>query len=62
VKETDDLNRHMIYRRVNAGEIKTYAETYPYILRGSLIEAPFPETYQYDMANCNEETFIPVIK
>ncbi|MFL5765794.1 MAG: FMN-binding glutamate synthase family protein [Bacteroidia bacterium] len=62
VSKTEDLSRHLIYRRVNAGEIKTYAETYPYILRGSLIEAPFPENYQYDMANCNEETFVPVIK
>lgn len=62
VSDTDDLNRHMIYRRVNAGEIKTYAEAYPYVLRGSLIEAPYPENYQYDMSNCNEETFVPVIK
>jgi glutamate synthase domain-containing protein 2 len=62
VTAPDDLNRHMIYRRVNAGEIKTYAETYPYVLRGSLIEAPYPENYQYDMSNCNEDTFIPVIK
>jgi glutamate synthase domain-containing protein 2 len=62
ITDTQELHRHMIYRRVNAGEIKTYAETYPYILRGSLMEAPFPESYQYDMSNCNEETFMPVIK
>ena len=62
VASTDQLHRHMIYRRVNAGEIKTYAEAYPYILRGSLIEVPYPENYQYDMSNCNEETFAPVIK
>lgn len=59
VEKTHDLQKHLIYRRVNAGEIKTYAETYPCILCGSLIEAPFQENYQYDMSNCNEGTFTP---
>lgn len=62
ISDPSKLHRHLIYRRVNAGEIKTYAEAYPYVLKGSLIEAPYPENYQYDMANCNEESFVPVIK
>ncbi len=56
------LHRDFIYRRVSAGEIQTYGETYPYVLRGALLESPYPEIYQFDMSNCSEETFQPLIK
>ena len=62
IKDPGKMHRSFIYRRVSASEIKTYAETYPYILRGSLLEPPFPEQYQFDMSNCSEETFEPLIK
>ncbi len=62
ISEPSKIHRSFIYRRVSAAEIRTYAETYPYILRGSLLEAPYPEQYQYDLSNCNEETFEPLIK
>jgi glutamate synthase domain-containing protein 2 len=62
IKDPAHMHRAYIYRRVNAAEIKTYAETYPYILRGSLLEPPFPEQYQYDLSNCSEETFEPLIR
>ena len=62
IKDPGKMHRSFIYRRVSASEIKTYAETYPYILRGSLLEPPFPEQYQYEMSNCSEETFEPLIK
>ncbi len=62
VDSPEKLHRHMVYRRVTAGEIKTYSEAYPYILRGSLLEPPYPENFQYEMANSSEDTFVPVIK
>ena len=62
ISDTSKMHRSFIYRRVNAAEIKTYAETYPYILRGSLIEPPYPEQYQFDLSNCSEESFEPLIK
>jgi hypothetical protein len=62
ISDPSKLHRSYIYRRVSAGQIQTYAETYPYILRGSLLEPPYPEIYELDMANCNEETFLPLIK
>jgi len=62
ISDPGKIHRDFIYRRVNAGEIKTYSETYPYILRSSLLESPYPEVYQFDMSNCNEETFLPVVK
>ena len=55
------LHRSFIYRRVNAGQIQTYAETYPYILRGSLLEAPYPAGWELDMQNCHEDTFEPAL-
>ena len=62
VDHSNKLSRHMVYRRINAGEIRTYSETYPYVLRGSLLEPPYPVTYEYDMANSNAESFVPSIK
>jgi glutamate synthase domain-containing protein 2 len=62
INHPSKLHRSFIYRRLNAGKIKTYAETYPYVLRGSLLEAPFPAEFQLDMANSTEETFEPSIK
>ncbi|HEU4716636.1 MAG TPA: FMN-binding glutamate synthase family protein [Bacteroidia bacterium] len=56
------LHRSHIYRRISPGEIRTYAETYPYILRGCLLEPPFPAQYELDMANCHEETFESAIQ
>ncbi|HYG52995.1 MAG TPA: FMN-binding glutamate synthase family protein [Flavobacteriales bacterium] len=62
VDHPSKLHRHMVYRRISASEIKTYSEAFPYILRGSLLEPPYPEAYQYDMANSSEDTFVPNIK
>lgn len=62
ITDTSQLHRGLIYRRITAGLIQTYAETYPYILKGCLLEAPYPEQYQLDMANCDETTFKPLIK
>ena len=62
ISDTKKLHRGLIYRRISAGQIQTYAETYPNILKGCLIEPPYPEHYEFEMANCNEETFEPLIK
>jgi glutamate synthase domain-containing protein 2 len=61
VSHPKHLHRSFIYRRVSAGQIQTYAETFPYMLRGALLEAPYPENFQLDMANSSEETFEPAI-
>jgi glutamate synthase domain-containing protein 2 len=62
IKDTSKLHRSLIYRRISAGQIQTYAETYPHVLKGCLIEPPYPANYEFDMSNCNEETFEPLIK
>lgn len=57
IKHPDNLHRSHIYRRVSANQIQTYAEMYPYLLKGSLLEAPFPAGWELDMMNSSEETF-----
>jgi len=51
------LHRSFIYRRISASQIQTYAEMYPNMLRGALLEAPFPLGWELDMMNSTEETF-----
>lgn len=51
------LNRSHIYRRVSASEIQRYDETYPYLLKGCLLEAPYPEHFQLHMSDARVETF-----
>jgi glutamate synthase domain-containing protein 2 len=51
------LHRAHIYRRISASQIQTYAEMYPNMLRGALIEPPFPTGWELDMMHSSEETF-----
>jgi glutamate synthase domain-containing protein 2 len=57
VKHPGELHRSLIYRRISAGVIQTYSETYPYLLKGCLLEAPYPSGWELDMMNSSEETF-----
>ncbi|HRH10934.1 MAG TPA: hypothetical protein PLU73_05445, partial [Bacteroidia bacterium] len=51
------LHRSHIYRRVSANQIQTYAEMYPYLLRGSLLEAPYPAGWELNVMHSSETTF-----
>ncbi|MGZ3904040.1 MAG: FMN-binding glutamate synthase family protein [Bacteroidia bacterium] len=57
----DSLHRSHIYRRVSANQIQTYAEMYPYLLKNSLLEAPFPAGWELEMMNSSADTFEPAI-
>ena len=57
VKHPGDLHRSLIYKRISPGSIQTYAESYPYLLRGSLLESPFPSGWELDMMNSSADTF-----
>jgi glutamate synthase domain-containing protein 2 len=54
-----DLHRMFIYRRINHSQIQTYGELFPYIPKGSLINTPYPSSFELDMAISNEGTFVP---
>ncbi|MFL5754566.1 MAG: FMN-binding glutamate synthase family protein [Bacteroidia bacterium] len=57
IEHSSKLHRSFIYRRVSAGQIQTYAETYPNMLKGALLEAPYPAGWELDMMNSSENTF-----
>jgi glutamate synthase domain-containing protein 2 len=57
IDHPDKLHRSHIYRRVSANQIQTYAEMYPYLLKGSLLEAPFPQGWELAVMQSNELTF-----
>jgi glutamate synthase domain-containing protein 2 len=54
-----DLHRMFIYRRINHSQILTYGELFPYIPKGSLLNTPYPSTFELDMALSSENTFVP---
>ncbi len=54
------INRYSIFRRINAQEVGTYADIYPYITKGSLLqEHSIPEHFDRDMALATAESFLP---
>lgn len=55
----EDIHRAFIYRRVNHSEIKTYAELFPYIPKGSLLKTPYPLSFETDMVISSAESFVP---
>lgn len=59
LRHPDDIHRSFIYRRIGPNMIQTYAESYPYIPTGSLLETPYPLQYELDMALSKPETFVP---
>lgn len=62
IKHPSNLHRSHIYRRVSANQIQTYAEMYPYLLKGSLLEAPYPKGWELEVMHSSEESFESVIK
>ncbi len=62
IKHPDYLHRSHIYRRVSANQIQTYAEMYPYLLKGSLLEAPYPQGWEMHVMHSTEESFDNVLK
>ena len=57
IKHPDFMHRSHIFRRVSANQIQTYAELYPYLLKGSLLEAPYPSGWELDVMNSSEASF-----
>ncbi|MDI1355003.1 MAG: FMN-binding glutamate synthase family protein [bacterium] len=62
IKHSDSLHRSHIYRRISPYQIMTYAEMYPYLLKGSLLEAPYPKGWELDVMHSSEKSFDNVVK
>lgn len=57
ISKTAQLHRSLIYRRISAYEIKTYAELYPYMLKGALLEAPYPAGWELEVMHSSADSF-----
>jgi hypothetical protein len=55
----DDIHRMFIYRRINHSTILTYSELFPYIPKGSLVNTPYPISFEVDMAISSSASFVP---
>src|SRR5690606_34044026 len=51
------LNRHMVYRRVFMNEVRTYAEIYPSIPEGSMLNGGIPELYRKSYEAASADVF-----
>ncbi|NND06208.1 MAG: FMN-binding glutamate synthase family protein [Saprospiraceae bacterium] len=60
LESPDQVSRYLIHRRISPLEVRTYAEIYPYISRGSLLyEGSIPPHFDRDMAMASPESFLP---
>ena len=62
LRHPDQIQCSFIYRRVGPNKIETFADTYPEIPEGSLLETPYPSQYERDMALSSSTTFMPVFE
>lgn len=58
----DQINRHMVYRRLNMNESKSYAEIYPYLEEGCLLNKDtVPPQFKMDVALADPAKFQPIL-
>ncbi|MCW8931546.1 MAG: FMN-binding glutamate synthase family protein [Gammaproteobacteria bacterium] len=58
LEQTKLLNRSHIHRRVSATKTLRYDQVFPYIVTGSLLEAPYPEQFEQEMKEATANSFI----
>jgi hypothetical protein len=53
------MNRNLINKRITLSNVKTYAEIYPYVSNGTMLENSdaIPLRYSEDLETCKETTF-----
>ncbi|WP_293789622.1 FMN-binding glutamate synthase family protein [uncultured Pedobacter sp.] len=59
LRETHQLTRAYINRRVSPSLMQSYLETFPYIPAGSLLKTPYPTRYELGMALSTSKSFAP---
>ncbi|SFA60769.1 Glutamate synthase domain-containing protein 2 [Pedobacter suwonensis] len=59
LRETHQLTRAYINRRVSPSVMQSYLETFPYIPAGSLLQTPYPTRYELGMALSTSKSFAP---
>ena len=59
IKHPDQIHRVYIHRRVSPNKIETYLDSYPYIPSGSLLQPPYPKSFELLMKISRPESFEP---
>lgn len=59
VPHPSKMHRVHIHRRISPNNIETYVESFPYVAKGALLEAPYPESYELLMSISKADTFKP---
>lgn len=57
MKETRQLTRHHIYRRVSMNLVTTFEDIFPSIEKGSMLNGEIPEKYKYDFKHANIQSW-----
>lgn len=57
LNQTKSLNRSHIHRRVSATQTLRYDQVFPYLITGSLLQAPYPESFEQEMQEANADSF-----
>ncbi len=57
LNQTKSLNRSHIHRRVSATQTLRYDQVFPYLITGSLLKAPYPESFEQEMQEANADSF-----
>jgi len=59
LRNTFQLTRAYINRRISPNMIQSYMETFPYIPEGSLLQTPYPLRFELGMALSTANSFVP---
>ena len=59
IRHPDHIHRVYIHRRISPNRVETYLDSYPYIPKGSLLQAPFPKAFDMLMKISHAESFEP---
>ncbi|WP_262249071.1 FMN-binding glutamate synthase family protein [Parapedobacter soli] len=59
IEHPDQIHRVYIHRRVAPNRVETYLDTYPYIPSGSLLQQPYPQSFELLMKISRPDSFKP---
>lgn len=59
IRHPDHIHRVHIHRRVSPNRVETYLDSFPYIQTGSLLQGPFPPSFEFLMKISCAESFEP---
>ena len=59
---TSQISRHSVHRRISGDSVKSYAQLFPYINRGSFLNNEAPENYRDYIRMANPHDFAPQVE